>query len=200
MSIRNFASRIIDRISDLREKICYRIYIDRFADHGENLFFYPHNSEFIYSHLHVGNDVYIGPRACFMASIAHIYIGNKVVFGPAVTIRGGDHRFDIPGRFIKDIGDNDKLPENDADVIIEDDVWVGTNVTILKGVKIGRGSVIAAGSLVTKNVPAYSVMGGVVAKKLRNRFKSVEETIIHDNLLFPDNRLNDETIRSLFNS
>lgn len=75
----------------------YRIYcrmlrncrVHDFAKCGNGLRFHPETSEFIYSHISIGNDVYIGPRACFMASIAHIYIGNKVVFGPNVTIRGG---------------------------------------------------------------------------------------------------------------
>lgn len=64
----------------------------------------------------------------------------------------------------------EKLPENDAPVVIEDDVWVGSNVTILKGVTIGRGSVIAARAVVTKSCPPYSIIGGVPAKVLKARF------------------------------
>lgn len=56
-------------------------------------------------------------------------------------------------------------------VIINDDVWIVANVTILKGVKIGEGSVIAAGSVVTKDVEPYCIYGGVPAKKLKHRFK-----------------------------
>lgn len=60
----------------------------KFSKCGKNLVFSPENSDFIYSHIFIGDDVHIGPRACFMSSIANIYIGNKVVFGPNVTIRG----------------------------------------------------------------------------------------------------------------
>ena len=56
-------------------------------------------------------------------------------------------------------------------VVIEDDVWVGANVTILKGVTIGHGSVVAAGAVVTKSCPPYSIIGGVPAKVLRRRFE-----------------------------
>lgn len=65
---------------------------------------------------------------------------------------------------------HEKLPENDAPVIIEDDVWCGANVTILKGVTIGRGSVVAAGAIVTKSCPPYSIIGGIPAKVLKMRF------------------------------
>lgn len=59
----------------------------------------------------------------------------------------------------------------DQPVVIEDDVWVGANVTILKGVTIGHGSVVAAGAVVTKSCPPYSIIGGVPAKVLRKRFE-----------------------------
>ena len=92
------------------------------------------------------------------------------MFGPGVTIITGDHRTDMIGRYMKTVGDNEKLPENDKDVIIENDVWVGANVTILKGVEIGEGSIVAAGSVVTKSVPPYSIVGGVPARVIKARF------------------------------
>lgn len=193
-------SKIIDRWHSKKEAIYRHLYLHRFAEHGQNISFSPSNSDFIYSHIHLGNDVYIGPHACFMASIAHIYIGNKVVCGPSVTIRGGDHVFDIPGRFIKDLGDADKRKEDDMNVYIQDDVWIGTNVTILKGVTIGRGSIIAAGALVVKSVPPYTVSGGVISKKIKNRFSTIEATLLHDRTLFPDNRLSEEFIIENFNT
>jgi acetyltransferase-like isoleucine patch superfamily enzyme len=54
-------------------------------------------------------------------------------------------------------------------VIIEDDCWVGANSIILPGVTIGQGSIIAAGSVVTKDVEAFSIVGGVPAKKIKDR-------------------------------
>ena len=62
---------------------------------------------------------------------------------------------------ISTIGDKTRRPQFDsAPVIIEDDVWIGYNATILKGVTIGKGSVIHPGSVVSKNVPAGSVVSG----------------------------------------
>lgn len=124
----------------------------------------------------------IGNRASFIASIANIYIGNYVMFGPNVTIRGGNHRTDLVGRYMITVKDVEKLPENDKDVIIEDDVWVGCNVTILKGVIISKGTIVAAGSVVTKSFPPYSIIGGNPAKLIKMRF-SEEEIKEHNNII-----------------
>lgn len=119
-----------------------------------------------------GNNVSIGPNAYFMNGRAKIYIGDCVMFGPHVTIITGDHRTDLCGRYMITIKNEEKLPENDKNVIFEGDNWIGANSTILKGVFVGRGSIIAAGALVTKDVPAFSIVGGVPAKVIRMRFEN----------------------------
>lgn len=156
-----------------------------------------------YSMKHCGRDVYLRPMSSdlkglwnlsigdgssipkgsvFYCTEAPLNIGKKVIFGPNPTIITGNHRIDVIGRFIMD--SNDKLPENDAPVTVEDDVWTGANITILKGVTIGRGSVIAAGAIVTKSCPPYSIIGGVPAKVLKYRF-TIEETLQHEAILYP---------------
>lgn len=124
--------------------------------------------------LSVGEGTSIPKGSVLYCTKAPLTIGKKVIFGPRPTIITGDHRTDLIGRYIIDITDNDKLPENDAPVVIEDDVWCGANVTILKGVTIGRGSVVAAGAVVTKPFPPYSIIGGVPAKLLKMRFTPEE--------------------------
>ena len=155
--------------------------LSQFAEKGCNVHI-GYGADLIPSHIHCGHHVHIGPHASFMASIAHIYIGNYVTFGPNVTIRGGDHRIDIIGKHIYEIGEDEKLPENDKDVIIEDGVWCGCNVTILKGVRIGKGAVVAAGSVVTKDVPSYSIVGGNPAKVIKYRFTE-EQIKEHEKIL-----------------
>lgn len=120
----------------------------------------------------VGDYTSIPKGATFYCTEAPLTIGKKVIFGPHPTIITGDHRIDVIGKYIMD--STEKLPENDAPVVIEDDVWTGANVTILKGVTIGRGSVIAAGAVVTKSFPPYSIIGGVPAKLLKMRFTPAE--------------------------
>lgn len=133
--------------------------------------------------LSVGDYTIIPKRSTIYCTRAELRIGRKVILGPCPTIITGDHRIDIVGKYIADVTDADKLPEQDSPVVIEDDVWCGANVTILKGVTIGRGSVVAAGSVVTKSCPPYSIMGGVPAKVLKMRFTQ-EKIIEHEKMLY----------------
>lgn len=120
------------------------------------------------SNLSIGDGSSIPKGSVFYCTGAPLSIGKKVIFGPRPTIITGNHRIDVVGKYIMDI--SEKLPENDMPVVIEDDVWVGANVTILKGVTIGRGSVVAAGAVVNRSFPPYSIIGGVPARLLKVRF------------------------------
>ncbi len=152
---------------------------------GSNVRFSALTSDFTYRNITIGNGVYIGPHALFLCTESQIFIGNKVLFGPHVTIIGGDHRITDVGRFIYDV--LDKHPEDDQDVHIEDDVWIGTNTTLLKGVTVGRGAVVAAGALVTKDVPPYAIVGGVPAKVLKYRF-TPEQIQEHERQLYAEDK------------
>ncbi|MBD3652396.1 MAG: CatB-related O-acetyltransferase [Kangiella sp.] len=116
----------------------------------------------------VAEDCRIGPK---------VIIGNYVMFGPKVSIVGGDHEFTIPGVPIIFSG----RPEL-GQTIIEDDVWIGFGAVIMAGVTIGRGAVIAASSVVTKDVPPYSICAGIPARVLKFRFGE-DEREIHDEML-----------------
>lgn len=92
-----------------------------------------------------------------------IKIGNYVHTGANVMMFAFNHSID-------DIDVPSILQDYyDADVIIEDDVWIGAGSVILAGVHIGKGSVIAAGSVVNKDIPPYSIAGGIPAKVLKAR-------------------------------
>lgn len=124
--------------------------------------------------IYVGSHTQIGPYALFWTTRAHIILGEKVLLGPRVTIITGNHRTDFVGKSIIEVQDSEKRPGDDQDVVIKDGAWLGANVTILKGVTIGEGAVIAAGAVVTGDVEAYSIYGGVPAKKIKNRFSEEE--------------------------
>lgn len=133
--------------------------------------------------LSVGDGTSIPKGSTIYCTEAPLTIGRKVIFGPRPTIITGDHRIDIVGKYIIDVTVDEKLPENDVPVVIEDDVWCGANVTILKGVTIGRGSVLAAGAVVTQSFPPYSIIGGVPAKMIKKRFTE-EQIREHEKLLY----------------
>ena len=128
--------------------------------------------------LSVGDGTSIPKGSIIYCSDAPCIIGKKVLFGPRPTIITGDHRIDILGKYITDVTVEEKFVDGvnvyDQPVVIEDGVWCGANVTILKGVTIGRGSVVAAGAVVTKSFPPYSIIGGIPAKLIKMRFTEEE--------------------------
>lgn len=98
--------------------------------------------------------------------IGKVKIGNDVMMGRDVIIMSISHKFDdcnVPMRL--------QGSEPEKEVIIGDDVWIGHRVIILPGVKIGKGSIIGAGAVVTTDVPSYAVVGGVPAKLIKLRKK-----------------------------
>lgn len=92
-----------------------------------------------------------------------IIIGKDCLIGPRVVIRSANHIYEDKKIPIKNQGHTFK------DIILENDVWIGANSVILAGVKIGQGSVVGAGSVVTHDVEPYTVVGGVPAKKIKER-------------------------------
>lgn len=117
---------------------------------------------------------YIGPSARIAPGVR---AGNYVMFGPGVVIIGKDHLFDKPGVPVIFSG---RPPA--AVTLIDNDVWVGANATIIAGVQIGRGAIVAAGAVVTRDVPEYSIVGGVPAKVIGMRFDELER-VVHDEML-----------------
>lgn len=126
------------------------------------------NCVFTYANVSLGCDVYVGRNCIFQSSYGKIKIGNHVMFGPGVNIHGGNHKIREIGCLLDSV--SEKKVGDDGIIEIEDDCWIGANAMILSGVKIGRGSVIGGGSIVTKDIPPYSIYTGTPANKLRARF------------------------------
>ena len=74
----------------------------------------------------------------------------------------------------------------DKDVIVEEDCWIGCNVTLLAGAHIGRGSIVAAGAVVNKSTPPYAVIGGIPAKVIKFKW-TVDDILKHEAILYPEN-------------
>lgn len=136
----------------------------RFASKGVNARFDPLGGQIDYAKVTIGDNTFLGDAARIWA-LDHVAIGDDVMLGPDVYIMTGYHRINVIGRTIRESGPDDRQP-----VIIEDDVWIGARSTILKGVRIGQGSVIGTGSVVGKNIPPYVVAVGNPCRVLRKRF------------------------------
>lgn len=135
----------------------------------------------------MGKKVYI-MHSCIISSPSGIEIGNHVCINHHSTISGGGSL--RIGNFVM-VGQNSSILSrghafNDhakpmmyqgqvpGPIEIEDDVWLAANVVVLPNVKIGRGAIIGANAVVTKDVPEFAIMGGVPAKLIRYRFSGEE--------------------------
>lgn len=101
-------------------------------------------------------------------------IRDDVMLASYVALIGGDHKFDVPGVLLRAGGREALHP-----IVIEEDAWIGHGALLLGGVRIGRGAIVAAGSVVTTDVPACMIWAGVPAKTLKPRFRSSEDTARH---------------------
>lgn len=136
----------------------------------------PHTSFAKGMKITIGHNVQFG-NYCNIASDVHF--GNNILMAGRVCFVGkNDHTFSTPGKLIW----NSKRGENGM-TIVEDDVWIGHNVTIVGGIRLSKGSIIAAGSVVNKDVPPCEIWGGVPAKKIRDRFILDKDTQKHLNYL-----------------
>ncbi|MEM9324883.1 MAG: acyltransferase [Bacteroidota bacterium] len=112
--------------------------------------------------LRVGNDSNIGPY-CYRGCSGQIDIGSNVMMSPRVSIYAENHNFGETDRPMKNQGVTRQF------VKIEDDCWIAANSVILAGVTVGEGSIVAAGSVVTKDVPPFSIVAGNPATVIKKR-------------------------------
>lgn len=112
--------------------------------------------------LTIGNNVGIAQN-CFIQVRGKVTIGDDVIMGPGVSIFSENHNFDDPDLPVHLQGETRK------GVTIENGAWIGTKSIILDGVRVGRNSIVAAGSIVTRDVPSYSMVGGVPARVMKER-------------------------------
>lgn len=139
----------------------------------------PNNStvcvnQFDFNNVIVGDYTYGELTVLNFGKNEHLYIGFFCSIASGVVFSlNADHPTNRASTFpfkSKVLGMSMNEAGSKGDIIVDDDVWIGQNAIILSGVHIGQGSVIAAGAVVTKDVPPYAIVGGVPAKIIKYRF------------------------------
>lgn len=147
----------------LRKLYYLRSYL-KFKKIGNNVIF-SRGGKFINpEEIEIGNNVFINNN--FQISARNLSIGNDIMIGPNLLLECDDHLYDIVGKTMF----STSFDRKGTYVTIENDVWIGANVTILKNVSIGEGVIVAAGSVVTRSLPPYTVCMGVPCKPKKTRF------------------------------
>lgn len=113
------------------------------------------------SYIKLGDNTFVG-HACEFVCNEKIIIGNNCMIASKTTVNNTGHEYKL------NVSMNSQ-PITSKPIIIEDDVWIGTSCVILQGVTIGTGSIVAAGSVVNKSIPANEVWGGVPARFIKKR-------------------------------
>lgn len=111
----------------------------------------------------LSDSVAVSPCVNIGADHGRIHIGSKTAIGPGTVIRAANHRFERPDIPIISQG------HTEGSVIIEEDVWIGANCVITPDVRIGRGAIVGAGAVVTRNVAPFSIVAGVPAREIGRR-------------------------------
>lgn len=138
-----------------------------FADVGENVTIMSPFRVTYGKHMRLGNDVLINANANFLDANL-VTIGDRVLIGPDVKFYCGEHSIDASKCFGKRSDGNSYVISTTRPIEVGNDVWIGGNVTILPGIKIGNNTIIAAGAVVNKDVPDNAIFGGVPAKKIKD--------------------------------
>jgi galactoside O-acetyltransferase len=112
--------------------------------------------------LEIGDNCKLNTNVQLGAASGRLTIGNYVMMGPNVVVRAADHGMarGIPMMLQPPVG---------REIVIEDDVWIGSNAVVTGGVRLATGTVVAAGAVVTRSTEPYSIVAGVPARKIGER-------------------------------
>lgn len=149
----------------------------KYLDGNEHSFGNPEN-------IMLGPNIGLGANARISAINARFICKGHCAIAENLTVHTGNHAR-VVGMHVTDITETNKTKGYDQDVVVEEDVWIGSNVTLLAGVTIGRDSTIAVGAVVAKSVPPYSICGGVPAKFIKF-YWTIDQILEHEARLYPD--------------
>lgn len=167
-----------------------------FGHLSDGSYFTPPNSLINPKNIFIYGNVCIG-NACISALNAKFIVKEGCTLATGLNVQTGNHARCI-GTFVGDITEANKPEGYDQDVVVEEDVWIGSNVTLLSGVMIGRGTTVAAGAVVSKSMPPYCVCGGIPARFIKF-YWTIDQILEHEKKLYSEEkRYTKETLEQLF--
>ena len=160
-------------IRSLEYRWLHKTLLSSFKAYGNNFRFNPKSKFIDPQEMVFGNDVFINTGAHFSGQIS---VGNDVMFGPNVSIFAHDHYFAVLGKKLVDI----ESIWRHKQVKIGNHCWIGANTTLLSGVSLGDGCVVAAGSVLKGEYPPFTLIAGNPGKVLKKVFT---DEALHAHLL-----------------
>lgn len=133
------------------------------------------------SNIYLHEFVRIGPRATIMSVRDSKFIMKRGCLCAEGLVAVTSNHHQHIGKYLSNNGGDDIF----GDIIVDEDVWIGINVTLLSNVHVGRGAIIGAGSVVTKDIPPYSIAAGNPAKVVRLKW-TIDEILKHESELYPE--------------
>lgn len=147
--------------------------------------------------VYLGPNVSIGPNSFISALNSKVSVLGNCAIAEGLTVHTGNHAR-IIGLCVTQVDESNKPSGYDKDVVIEEDVWIGSNVTLLAGVVIGRGTTVAAGAVVTKSMPPYCICGGIPARFIKF-YWTKEEILEHEKSLYQTrDRISEKYLDDIF--
>ena len=171
-------------IKNKLRSIYYFNSLRKFKQKGGNLIFSKGGVFIRPEEISLGSNIFISRN--FHISARNLFFGSDIMIGPNLVVECDNHTTNLIGKRMFEV----QNIRNGNFVKIEDDVWIGANVTILSNTIISEGTIVGAGSIVNKSLPPYSICVGLPCKPIKPRF-SIDELIEHFKLVKTKYKIDD---------
>ena len=156
------------------------------------------DSTLVPKNMYLDDFVIIQDKTNFISNKGKLIVKKYTVISSGCLLIPGGHKLKVGLPFW--VSAQHHIADQEDDIIIGEDCWIGAGSILLPGVKIGRGCVVGAGSVVTKDIPDYAVVAGIPARIIATKF-SLEDVLSHERVLYPaSERLESKYIENLFST
>lgn len=188
-------NRYLSKLLSVYKKIFPEYNLSQIGKIGKCCKIGPH-SQLILPNLYLDDYVILQDHINFISNKGRLYVGKFSVISAGCIIIPGQHHLKVGMPFF--VNAQYHVCDEEHDIIIAEDCWIGAGCILLPGVKIGRGAIVGAGSVVTKDISPYSVVAGCPAKTIAMRM-SEKDVIIHEKNIYPmQERFSEDFIHDIY--